>query len=35
MIWWKALGVALLLVVLLGGIKVLFDRIEKKRPPGY
>lgn len=33
MISWKALGVALLFVGLLGGIKVLFDLVEKNRRP--
>jgi hypothetical protein len=36
MISWKALGVALLfvgLVGLLGGIKLLFDVVEKNRRP--
>jgi len=30
---WKALGIALLLVGLLGGIKLLFDLVEKNRRP--
>jgi|GEM_PF-7127705 hypothetical protein len=33
MISWKALGVVLLFGGLLGGIKLLFDRVEKKRRP--
>jgi hypothetical protein len=33
MISWKALGAALLFVGLLGGIKYLFDLIEKNRRP--
>jgi hypothetical protein len=31
MISWKALGAALLLVGLVGGVKYLFDRAEKNR----
>jgi hypothetical protein len=30
---WKALGIALLLVGLLGGIKLLFDLVERNRRP--
>jgi hypothetical protein len=33
MISWKALGVALLLVGVLGGIKLLFDLVEKNGGP--
>jgi hypothetical protein len=33
MISWKALGVALLFVGVLGGIKLLFDLVEKNRRP--
>ncbi len=33
MISWKTLGVALLFVGLLGGIKLLFDLVEKNRRP--
>jgi hypothetical protein len=33
MISWKALAVALLFVGLLGGIKLLFDLVERNRRP--
>jgi len=33
LISWKALGAALLLVGVLGGIKYLFDTVEKTGPP--
>lgn len=33
MISWKALGAAVLLVGVLGSIKCLFDRVEKKKRP--
>jgi hypothetical protein len=33
MIAWKALGVVLLFVGVLGGIKFLFDLVEKNRRP--
>jgi hypothetical protein len=33
MISWKALGAAVLFVGLLGGIKYLFDLVEKNRRP--
>jgi len=33
MISWKGLGAALLFVGVLGGIKYLFDLVEKKPPP--